>query len=327
MIIIFLFFTISFALNENIIKILSNTINTEDLEEEIVLIDEFESLLVSTKEKIQYYLKYVKDMKENEPFNQKEMNTIDINEIKLLQEDIRDYNSMIISDSNPFVGKIQKVNKYIDSIQSQIDLEIKVFSIQNEIVEIKEKNITHQSENGYFIENFLSFNELHQLEEWTQMKHSEIVFDSENDDWDIDTSVFDKRVFEKSNLLFIVEDTTNNTFGYYFNETLHCYKLNIKGNGSFLFSLKSNGRINKMLKFEEKEKAKGFILYDHEHDILFGMSSGFFINKPKSLRKSTVFENSKYFEYYNYTHVFHEKLQNGKQQHFIPKRIVVIQMI
>ena len=44
---------------------------------------------------------------------------------------------------------------------------------------------------------------------------------------------------------------------------------------------------------KEKEKAKGFILYDHEHDILFGMSSGFFINKPKSLRKSTVFENSK----------------------------------
>ena len=55
------------------------------------------------------------------------------------------------------------------------------------------------------------------LEQWTNKKCSEVVLDNDKDNWNRNTSVFQDRVMNKSYLAFIVEDTNNNKFVYYFN--------------------------------------------------------------------------------------------------------------
>ena len=48
---------------------------------------------------------------------------------------------------------------------------------------------------------------LKQIEDWTTLKCGEIIFDSIKDNWSINTSVFDDRILNKKQLVFIVEDT------------------------------------------------------------------------------------------------------------------------
>ena len=62
----------------------------------------------------------------------------------------------------------------------------------------------------------IEYEEKKQLEEWTGKKYSEIIFDSDIDDWDVDTSVLNDKLGKRSDVLFVVEDTENNKFGYYF---------------------------------------------------------------------------------------------------------------
>ena len=40
----------------------------------------------------------------------------------------------------------------------------------------------------------LDENEFNQLEQWTNKKCSEVLFDSDKDNWDVNTSVFEDRV-------------------------------------------------------------------------------------------------------------------------------------
>ena len=90
-----------------------------------------------------------------------------------------------------------------------------------------------------------------QLYKWTNKKCSEVIFDSNKDNWNQNTSVFDDRVKGKSNLMFVVEDINNNKFGYSLTSLMN-QSLNNWTNDSnaFMFSLKSNGRVNGMYKFE-----------------------------------------------------------------------------
>ena len=61
----------------------------------------------------------------------------------------------------------------------------------------------------------LDQNEIQQLETWTNKKCSEVIFDSNKDNWNKNTSVFSSRMINKSHVIIIVEDTNKNKFGYY----------------------------------------------------------------------------------------------------------------
>ena len=64
----------------------------------------------------------------------------------------------------------------------------------------------------------LSANEKNQLEEWTGLKCSDIVFDSDVDNWSVRTSVFNERIIGKKQLVFLIEDKDEGEkFGYYLN--------------------------------------------------------------------------------------------------------------
>ena len=153
------------------------------------------------------------------------------------------------------------------------------------------------------------------------------MFDSDKDNWNKNKSVFDSKVMNKSNLAFIVEDTQNNKYGYYFNGTITKCDSFIISKNSFLFSLKSNGRINGMMKFEEKDNAYGLKLFDKSYSCLFGMDYGFWIFKENWKTSSFVYEKSNYFDFHGTTKAFHQDLSNdGYRVDFTPKRFVVIQM-
>jgi hypothetical protein len=80
-------------------------------------------------------------------------------------------------------------------------------------------------------------------------------------------------------LVIVVEDYDGNKFGGYIDAKID--KTDTRGlwqsweteaiydPNAFVFSLKSNGRINGMMKFGIKDKTKAFILNDSNNDWLF----------------------------------------------------------
>ena len=171
--------------------------------------------------------------------------------------------------------------------------------------------------------------EKRKLEEWTQKRYAEVLFNSNYSNSNQNTSVFDSKIMNKSNLLFIIEDTNNNKFGYYFNGTVTQCEKDLKGNGSFLFSLKSSGRDQQeMFKFEEKQECKGLYIYNKANVMLFGVSNGFWIRKED--RKSfdcEIYQNNDNFDFHNVENVFPIYSCSGIQSDvFNPKQISVIQM-
>ena len=58
-----------------------------------------------------------------------------------------------------------------------------------------------------------SLNEITQIEEWTQMKTKETIFDSNKTNWKKDSSLFDAIVLSKEKLLFFIETTDGITIG------------------------------------------------------------------------------------------------------------------
>ena len=89
-----------------------------------------------------------------------------------------------------------------------------------------------------------------QLEEWTGLKCTDIVFDSNVDNWSAYTSVLNDRIIGKKQLVFLIEDEDGEKFGYYLNtEVVEKYDDWIKTDyKSFEFNLVSNGRLQHPMK-------------------------------------------------------------------------------
>ena len=68
-----------------------------------------------------------------------------------------------------------------------------------------------------YLNKYLKYKERKQLEEWTGLKCSEILFDSDIDNWSQNTSVFDERIIGKKQITLIIEDENEEKFGYYLN--------------------------------------------------------------------------------------------------------------
>ncbi|GAB1225373.1 hypothetical protein ENUP19_0252G0005 [Entamoeba nuttalli] len=112
--------------------------------------------------------------------------------------------------------------------------------------------------------------EIHQIEEWTNRKVGNILFDSDIDDWNYGTSIFDQRVMNKEHIIIIIEDSEGNKFGGYVNEKIDKVDYFIKDSQSHLFSLESNGRMEEMKKFDIKYQQYAFCLLNKSHNCLFG---------------------------------------------------------
>ncbi|BFU24830.1 predicted protein [Entamoeba histolytica] len=166
--------------------------------------------------------------------------------------------------------------------------------------------------------------EMLQIEEWTNRKVGNILFDSDIDDWNKNTSVFDERIINKQHIIIIIEDEEGNKFGGYVSSKIDEVDGFIYDSKSFLFSLESNGRIEGMKKFDIKRPQYAFYLNNQSHHCLFefGYCGDIFVRKENNKTYSFCYQDS--FEY--------EGIRNalcGKEwpnNYFTPKRIIVIEM-
>ncbi|BFU18890.1 predicted protein [Entamoeba histolytica] len=162
--------------------------------------------------------------------------------------------------------------------------------------------------------------EMLQLEEWTNRKVSNILFDSDIDDWNKNTSVFIQRIINKEYIIIIIEDEEGNKFGGYVNSKIDKVDEWISDSKSFVFSLESNGRMKGMKKFDIKQPQYAFYLHNKSDDYLFMFGDGDDICVCKENYKTHSYCNQRSFEY--------EGIRNALcgKYNFTPKRIIVIEM-
>ncbi|GAB1226993.1 hypothetical protein ENUP19_0316G0013 [Entamoeba nuttalli] len=165
--------------------------------------------------------------------------------------------------------------------------------------------------------------QIQQLEEWTIRKFGNIIFDSDIDDWKVDTSVFNQRIMNKEHIIIIIEDEEGNKFGGYINSKIDKVNEWINDSNAFVFSLESNGRLEGMMKFDIMKQQYAFYLFNQSSVGLFEFGNGGDILAYKENNKTTSSSKQYSFEYKGI-----EDTLCGKQHpdRFTPKRFIVIEM-
>ena len=159
-----------------------------------------------------------------------------------------------------------------------------------------------------------------------------MIFDSTIHNWNIYTSEFDKIIYGKEKLIFLMEDTNDNIFGGFINSKIdeYRYKENNQWKGkfiedpnSFIFSMKNKGKSNEMIKMDIKkeENSKAFTLYKKNFFVLFAIGGGIDICIMKENYKN---ESSCMPQSFKYP-MGKENMLTGENK-FSVKRIIVIQM-
>ena len=168
-----------------------------------------------------------------------------------------------------------------------------------------------------------------QLEEWSELKCSDIVFDSNVDKWNVNTSKFNERIIGKKQLVFLIEDEDGEKFGYYLNtKVVTRYNRLIRTNNkSFEFNLESNGRLQQPMKFEIKDlREGGYYLHEKSHSCLISLGD-ICLYKENYKNQSHCIRNEDDFDYHGIKNELCEKTgYSFGGDNFTTKRITVIQM-
>ena len=222
-------------------------------------------------------------------------------------------------------------------IEKKGNFEIKRFGVWGTVNEEKyEKKIKVEFNNRTTCQRV--FNEMKsnrskefkQLEDWTSMKCSEIVFDSDIDNWNKETSIFNERIIGKKQLVFLIEDTVGKMFGYYFNsKIIEKYRGQQKPDSkTFHFNLHSkNTRLKYSMKFEIKDMRYGGISLYYESDEDLIKLGDILLFKENKKYESCCVQNENYFDYNDIENALcGKKPDNEGRMYFTPKRILVIQM-
>ena len=126
----------------------------------------------------------------------------------------------------------------------------------------------------------------------------------------------------KSNLMIVIEDDKNNKFGGYISSKIYKYDSWITDSNAFVFSLKSNGRLNGMKKFNITEPQHAFILCQKSDSYyLFSIGAGVDIGVYKK-----NYSNGGWGTQCSFNYEGHQDVLKGSDFNFEMKRFVVIQM-
>ncbi|BFU23929.1 TLD, putative [Entamoeba histolytica] len=215
----------------------------------------------------------------------------------------------------------RKIQEHEKKIQEQEEERKKQKEEQDRKIQEQERKI-QEHEKLRIMKGMNSMEEMRQIEEWTNRKVGNILFDSDIDNWNIKTSVFGERIKNKEHIIIIIEDEEGNKFGGYVNSKIDKIYKWIYDSKSFVFSLKSNGRMEGMMKFDIKEPQDAFYLYYQSDDYLFAFGYGDIrIFKENNKTESSCKQHS--FEYKGISNTL-----CGKQlpKYFTPQRIIVIEM-
>ena len=124
----------------------------------------------------------------------------------------------------------------------------------------------------------------------------------------------------KSNLMFVIEDDKNNKFGGYITSQIKCQTW-ITDSNAFVFSLKSNGRLDRMMKFNITYPQCAFCLHQKSHQCnLFYIGAGVDIVVYKKSNFNGGWGDQRSFNYEG-----HQDVLKGSGSYTM-KRFIVIQM-
>ena len=147
--------------------------------------------------------------------------------------------------------------------------------LRKETTKMKEEKLRKQKEEEEKLKQKYNLNkeEIEQIEKWTNKKCGEVIYDSNNQNWDTNTVFYDK-IWNKKNFVIITEDTDNNKFGGYLTTQVTKSESWHNDSNSFIFSLQSNGRINGMKQFKIKNSDNAFWLCNRGHWAHFAFGNG-----------------------------------------------------
>ena len=165
------------------------------------------------------------------------------------------------------------------------------------------------------------------LERWTKKHVGSILFDSVKDKWSVEHSDFERKVLGKRNLLFLIDDYSGNKFGYYLGSKIKKYNRWIPTTSkTFLFSLEHSGNTNQPEKFGIKFLFQGYVLYPTNNTNLIDIGD-ISLYKENYKTKSYCHPDKWCFNYHYSKNKLIPNTFIESRNHFIPKRILVIQML
>ena len=171
------------------------------------------------------------------------------------------------------------------------------------------------------------------LEEWSGLSIGNIVFDSKIDNKDRSRWNFYPKILNKKQLLFLIESTDGEKFGYYEDKLIkrehRLIQIKPTNEKSFHFNIQSrNNRLSNPMKFEIKEP------YSHGYGFVWCPKPTTLIRIGTIIIKNKRFKNNSYCLPQNDSFDFHgiERALCGNEPNekgnmiFSPKRMLVIQM-
>ena len=175
------------------------------------------------------------------------------------------------------------------------------------------------------IEDMISLEYKYQLEDWTRLKCSDILFDSYIDDWNYYSTTLNERIIGKNQLVFLIEEDDDEIFGYYLNsKVIESYDEEMETDlESFHFNLQSNGRLQGPMMFEIQDTRDGYELFIGDKPNLISLGD-IRLYKYSGIGSYCV-QNDWKFDYCGIENALCGKTI-GFKLNFVPKRIIVIQM-
>ena len=116
----------------------------------------------------------------------------------------------------------------------------------------KNKKFETDSERDFNIDSTI----IDQIQEWSQSKISETLFDSNVESWTFDQTALTKKLKGRGKLIVLIETETNIFMGGYIEQPLNCIGQYIFDNNAFIFTFKDN----KPMKFDIQQPQFAFKL-------------------------------------------------------------------
>ena len=216
------------------------------------------------------------------------------------------------------------------------NFEVKRFGVWGSVSEEEFKKIIEEKDerkrtlgeryNKHQLKSNLNIDQFDQLEEWTSLECSSILFDSNIDNWSWKTSVFNERIIGKKQLTFLIEYEDGEIFGYYLNTQVKKKydEWQETDSNSFQFNLQSkNNRLKQPMKYKIKNLKEGGICLCKNLDDYLIWFGEIYIAKENNKNASYCLQNEDYFDYHEFDNAVCGKLHPNL---FTPQRILVIQM-
>ena len=208
----------------------SPNFNYENYEDEIIVGESVLDCLYENKKRNECIMKLMEE-------EMIKINYIRNKMIKLIKNQIKE-NAENLNKISKTIESLNKITKQEENKENKNDKE--------EIEKIKKENEKFEKEMKKYsinkwIKYMMEFDEYKKIKEWTNKQLGKVLFDSNVDDWNINTTTLHEKIMNKEKILFVVEDEENNKFGGYLNSKIdkvfNCDGNIITDSTAFVFSL------------------------------------------------------------------------------------------